>query len=96
MKQKKTLVLALAIALVLNLALPVYAAVASPLESINKLSDFLFAAIRAIGIILILFGLLQLGLSLKSHDPSQRAQGILSLFGGLLVASAQEILNMIL
>ena len=47
-----------------------------PIAVVNNLSDFLFGLIRAVGIILMGFGILQLGLSLKSHDPSARANGI--------------------
>lgn len=47
----------------------------TPLESINSLSDFLFSAIKAIGVIILLFGVVQIGLSIKSHDAGQRATG---------------------
>ncbi|MGI5920765.1 MAG: glutamyl-tRNA amidotransferase [Syntrophomonadaceae bacterium] len=67
-----------------------------PLGSINKLSDFVFAAIRAIGVILLGFGIVQIGLSLKSHDPGQRANGFMTFFGGIVIAFAKEILDMIL
>ena len=45
--------------------------------------------------ILLGFGVLQLGLSLKSHDPSQRSQGFLTLAGGLVITFAKEILDLI-
>ena len=68
---------------------------ASPLDTINSLSDFIFAAIKAIGLILLGFGIVQIGLSLKSHDPSQRANGFLTLAGGVIITFAKEILNLI-
>ena len=43
---------------------------ADPLATINGLSDFIFSAIKAIGLILLGFGIVQIGLSLKSHDAS--------------------------
>ena len=46
-------------------------------------------------VILLGFGILQVGLSLKSHDPSQRSQGFLTLAGGLVVTFAKEILDLI-
>lgn len=52
-----------------------------PLTVVNNLSDFIFSLIRAIGLILLGFGILQVGLSLKSHDPSQRANGMLTVAG---------------
>lgn len=66
-----------------------------PIATINKLSDFIFAAIKAIGVILLGFGIVQVGLSLKGQDPSQRANGFLTLFGGIVIFFAKEILNMI-
>ena len=66
-----------------------------PLKTINNLSDFIFSLIRAIGLILLGFGIVQVGMSLKSHDPSQRANGFLTLAGGILIFFAKEILNLI-
>lgn len=66
-----------------------------PIEVINNLSEFIFGLIRAIGIILLAFGIVQVGLSLKSHDPSQRANGFLTLAGGVIITFAREILNLI-
>ena len=70
-------------------------AVSDPLAVINNLSTFIFAMIRAIGLILLGFGIVQIGLSLKSHDPSQRANGFLTLAGGVIITFAKEILNLI-
>ena len=67
----------------------------NPIQVINNLSEFVFGLIRAIGIILLAFGIVQVGLSLKSHDPSQRANGFLTLAGGVIITFAREILNLI-
>ena len=48
-----------------------------------------------IGMIILGFGIVQLGLSLKSHDPSQRANGFLTVAGGIVITFAKEILNTI-
>ena len=45
----------------------------------NNLSDFIFGLIRAVGMIILGFGVVQVGMSLKSHDPSQRANGFMTL-----------------
>lgn len=66
-----------------------------PLAVINNLSDFIFSLIRAIGLILLGFGILQVGLSLKSHDPSQRANGMLTVAGGIVIVFTKEILTLI-
>lgn len=63
-----------------------------PLTVVNNLSDFIFGLIRAIGMILLGFGIVQVGLSLKSHDPSQRANGFLTLAGGVIITFAKESL----
>lgn len=55
----------------------------------------LFSLIRAVGLILLGFGILQLGLSLKSHDPSQRANGMLTIAGGIVITFTKEILTLI-
>ena len=66
-----------------------------PLTVVNNLSDFILGLIRAIGMILLGFGIVQVGLSLKSHDPSQRANGFLTLAGGVIITFAKEILTLI-
>ena len=66
-----------------------------PLATINNLSDFVCSAIRAIGVILLGWGVVQIGMSLQSHDPSQRTNGFLTFFGGLVIAFAKNILTLI-
>ena len=86
--------LVLALTLAVGMAAPAYAA-GDPLSVINNLSDFIFGLIRAVGMILLGFGIVQVGLSLKSHDPSQRANGFLTLAGGVIITFAKEILTLI-
>ena len=75
---------------------PALAAGEDPLAAINNLSTFVFSAIKAIGVILLGWGVVQIGMSLQSHDPSQRSTGFLTFFGGLMIAFAKEILDLIL
>ena len=84
----------MAITVVWMMAVPAYAA-GDPLTVVNNLSDFMFGLIRAIGLILLGFGIVQVGLSLKSHDPSQRANGFLTVAGGIIITFAKEILTLI-
>ncbi len=81
---------------ILNVAqqLPVFAA-DDPLTVISNLSNFIFGLIRAVGMIILGFGVVQVGMSLKSHDPTQRANGIMTLAGGIVITFAKEILNLI-
>lgn len=73
---------------------PIYAD-NDPVAVVNNFSDFMFGLIRAIGMILLGFGIVQVGLSLKSHDPSQRANGFMTVAGGIIITFAKEILNII-
>ena len=66
-----------------------------PLGVVNNLSTFVFSLIRAIGMILLGWGVVQVGLSFQSHDPSQRSQGFLTLAGGLVITFSKEILDLI-
>lgn len=66
-----------------------------PITVVNNLSDFIFGLIRAVGLILLGWGIVQVGLSLQSHDPSQRSNGFLTLAGGIIITFAKEILTLI-
>jgi len=79
-------------------AVPAFAASSTagdPLTVVGNLSDFIFSLIRAIGLILLGFGVLQVGLSLQSHDPSQRSNGMLTIAGGIVITFTREILSLI-
>lgn len=89
-----------AAAIVLANVLPATAAATGttggdPLTIVNNLSTFIFSCIKAIGIIVLGWGVVQVGMSVQSHDASQRTQGFLCLFGGLLITFAKEILSTI-
>lgn len=77
------------------LTIPVFAADGDPLTIVNNLSNFIFSCIKALGVIILGWGVVQVGMSVQSHDASQRTQGFLCLFGGLLIAFAKEILTAI-
>ena len=74
----------------------VLAANGDPLTVVNNLSTFVFSLIRAVGMILLGWGIVQVGLSFQSHDPSQRSNGFLTLAGGLVITFAKEILDLII
>ena len=94
-KCKKILfILYTALVLTANLTMPVFAT-NDPVAVVNNFSEFMFGLIRAIGMILLGFGIVQVGLSLKSHDPSQRANGFMTVAGGIIITFAKEILNII-
>ena len=85
---------ALCVCMALTMAVfivPAFAAPAGgdPLTVVNNLSDFIFSLIRAVGLILLGY------LSLQSHDPSQRSNGMLTIAGGIVIAFTKEILTLI-
>ena len=76
--------------------MPAFAAAGGdPLDVVNNLSEFIFSLIRAVGLILLGYGVLQVGLSLQSHDPSQRSNGMLTIAGGIVITFTKEILTLI-
>lgn len=95
MKNRLFIFYIIAVLLVTIGIIPVYAT-NDPLQVVNNLSNFIFSMIRAIGMILLGLGIVQIGLSLKSHDPSQRANGFMTLAGGVIITFAKEILNLII
>ena len=84
----------MALAFTLGCSVTVFAA-GDPITVVNNLSDFIFGLIRAVGLILLGWGIVQVGLSFQSHDPSQRSNGFLTLAGGIVITFAKEILNLI-
>ncbi|MBQ7293197.1 MAG: glutamyl-tRNA amidotransferase [Clostridia bacterium] len=92
---KVTMCIAIICMMITMLTLPCFAAEDDPLQVINNLSDFMFGLVRAVGMIMLGFAVVQIGLSLKSHDPSQRANGFLTLAGGVIITFAKEILAII-
>ena len=85
----------LALTMVMGMGTTAFAASTDPLTVVNNLSDFIFGLIRAVGLILLGWGIVQVGLSLQSHDPSQRSNGFLTLAGGIVITFAKEILTLI-
>ena len=98
MKQKRINKVYLLLAVVLVVGVVAFPAFADndPLTVVNNLSNFIFSLIKALGMILLGFGIVQIGMSLKSHDASQRATGFMTFLGGLLIAFAKEILDLIM
>lgn len=93
-RTKRIFIIFCALVLCFSLTSTAFAA-DDPSTVVNNLSEFIFGLIRAVGIILLAFGVLQVGLSLKSHDPSQRANGMLTIAGGIVITFTKEILTLI-
>ena len=95
-KTLKRVAIIIGYVIALNVAQQVQAFAADdPISIVNNLSNFIFGLIKAVGMIILGFGIVQVGMSLKSHDPTQRANGIMTLAGGVVITFAKEILNII-
>ena len=94
-KRLYALCVCLTLALATTIAPAFAAAGGDPLSVVNNLSDFIFSLIRAVGLVLLGYGILQVGLSLQSHDPSQRSNGMLTIAGGIVITFTKEILTLI-
>ena len=74
---------------------PAALAAPDPIAAVGNHSTFIFGRITSGGGIQHGFGGVEVGMSLKSHDPSQRANGFLTLAGGVVITFAKEILDII-
>ena len=92
---KKTIAMIICLSMMLSMSVVAYATGGDPLTVVNNLSTFIFGLIGAVGLILLGWGIVQVGLSLQSHDPSQRSNGFLTLAGGIVITFAKEILDLI-
>ena len=88
-------VLVISLTMLMAFSATAFAGGGDPIQVVNNLSDFIFGLIRAVGLILLGWGIVQVGLSFQSHDPSQRSNGFLTLAGGVIITFAKEILNLI-
>ena len=95
-RTRKIFALFIAAVLLFTVGVTTVYATNDPIEVVNNLSNFIFGLIRAIGLIMLGFGIVQVGLALKSHDASQRANGFLTVAGGIIITFAREILNLIM
>lgn len=62
----------LSVALVLGCSVTAFAA-NDPIAVVNNLSDFIFGLIRAVGLILLGWGIVQVGLSFRPTTPASAA-----------------------
>ena len=77
-------------------SIPKVYAETDPLNAINNLSNFIFDMLTGVGTMILAFGALQFGLAIKSQDPSQRANGILTMVGGIIIVGTRVLLKKII
>lgn len=64
-------------------------------EALKDLADYIFAIGQVIGVIIAFFGIIQIGQSIPTHDPAQRATGFLVVAGGVIIFFAENLLDLI-
>ncbi len=94
-KISRILAVCLTVVFCFCLAMTDYAANGDLLAVINNLSTYIFGIICAVDMIILGWGIVQIGLSFQSHNPSQRANGFLTLAGGIVITFSKEILDLI-
>jgi len=66
-----------------------------PLEILGNLETLLLSILQAVGVIFLAIGIFNVGMAFKSQDSHQRAQGLNTLLGGIMIFSAGTILRII-
>ena len=66
-----------------------------PIAVVNNLADRRNNGCCTAGLIILGWGVVQVGMSFQSHDPSQRSNGFLTLAGGIVITFTKEILDLI-
>ena len=79
----------------LMLTMPAFAAGDGVTDILTNLVNLLFDIMRLLGVITLIFGIVQLGMSFASHDPSQRITAAICIAGGLLLVFVKTVLTAI-
>lgn len=65
-------------------------------DAIVSFTDIICGIVTAIGVIIVIWGVVQVGMSIPSHESSQRVQGFLAVAGGVVIAVAPWLARSIL
>lgn len=65
-------------------------------DAITNFTDIICGIVTAIGVIVAIWGIVQVGMSITSQDTSTRVQGFLALAGGIVIAVAPLLARSIL
>lgn len=81
----------------LTAAVPVFAVDGDtdPVTYINNFYTIMCSVLTAIGAIILLWAIVQFALSLKGHDPGQRASSLIGIGAGILFICAPWIVKAI-
>lgn len=96
LKKMETKLKMMCIALVPLLNTTIVHAADDPIAAVNNLTNFIFSLVQSLGAIMLIFGVVQFGMSFKSHDASQRASSVMTIGGGLIICFSKVIITKIL
>jgi hypothetical protein len=77
------------------MVVPVFAA-GDPATTITNFTNIIKGVVTALGVIVVIWGGVQVGMSIQSQDASTRTQGFLTIAGGVVFAAAPWIATAIL
>ena len=94
MKNKRLMATILVLMLCLSLSAPALADNGvNPFSLLDNFKALALKIVGALGIILLVFALVNFGLAWKEQDPGRKAQAVNQIFGGVIVAGAGFILD---
>ena len=64
-------------------------------EPLDLLTNMLYDIVAGIGVIALIFGILQLALAFKSHDPQQKTAAAIGIVGGIILIAIRGIVALI-
>ena len=62
---------------------------------LDRLTNLLYDIVAGIGVIALIFGILQLALAFKSHDPQQKTAAAIGIVGGIILIAIRGIVALI-
>jgi len=63
---------------------------------LDRLTNMIYDIVAGIGVIALIFGILQLALAFKSHDPQQKTAAAIGIVGGIILIAIRGIVALIL
>lgn len=68
----------------------------NPQTAVNNLSTLFISLISALGGIILLWSIVQLGIGMKRHDPAATSEALLGVVAGLIIAGGPWVVSYIL
>lgn len=65
----------------------------SAVDTINNLKDLMLNVLSAIGVIAIIWGIVQMALGFHSQDGTQKVHGVMAIAGGAIIAAIGPVLT---